>query len=145
MSVQVNILQLNNGVPITSPVNGFLYIVIDEVDYCISYDDLVKFLTADLAFLLPATISFSTTISFSGNKIMTGKTLESNDVFSIAASPVEGTKVKTWLIGNGTHEPDFSAFDYVNGSYDSDSDVRNVIEFEYFGGKSYVFIKNIYP
>lgn len=36
------ILELNDGVPITNPSNGFIYIVVDGEDNFIAVDDFVK-------------------------------------------------------------------------------------------------------
>lgn len=48
MAEQLNILELNSGVPATDPTGGFLYITIGGSDYAISYDDLIQFVTGGL-------------------------------------------------------------------------------------------------
>jgi hypothetical protein len=70
--------------------------------------------------------------------IMTGKTLTTNDTFTIAGSPVEGASITTWLDGNGTNIPVDTAFDYKVGTYDQTSGVRNVIVMYYMGGKAFI-------
>jgi len=42
MAEQLNILQLNGGIPATDPTNAYFYVVIDGVDYPIEYDTLWK-------------------------------------------------------------------------------------------------------
>lgn len=44
MAEQVNILQLNSGVPFTDPTSGYLYIVIGGIDGFISTDNLLKYM-----------------------------------------------------------------------------------------------------
>jgi hypothetical protein len=46
MAEQLNILQLNNGIPAASPVNGVFYIVINNVDNFITWETMVALLLA---------------------------------------------------------------------------------------------------
>jgi hypothetical protein len=105
------------------------------------YNDIEK---AKVAFITPATIDYTTEIPFTrALTIITGKTLESNDVFTIAANPVEGGGAQIWLDGDGTHSPGFTAFDYQSGTYAATSGTRNLITIEYLGAKSYISILNM--
>jgi hypothetical protein len=105
------------------------------------YDNTEK---ANVAFSTPVTIAYTTEIPFTrALTIITGKSLTSSDVLTIAESPVEGGGAQTWLDGDGSHSPDVSAFDYQSGTYDATSGTRNLITMEYLGGKSYVSILNM--
>jgi hypothetical protein len=42
MAEQLNILQLNGGVPAPDPTDGYFYVVINGIDYPIEYDTLFK-------------------------------------------------------------------------------------------------------
>jgi len=96
-----------------------------------------------LSFNIPTTISYTTVIPFTrALTIITGKSLITNDTFTIGASPVEGGGVQTWLDGDGTHVPDFSAFDRISGSYDLSIGITNLITMEYLGGTSHISILN---
>lgn len=46
MAEELNILQLNGGVPATSPANGVFYIVINNVDNFITWETMVSLLLA---------------------------------------------------------------------------------------------------
>lgn len=97
-----------------------------------------------LNFNIPTTIAYTTSIPFTrALTIITGKSLTTSDVFTIASNPVEGGGAQTHLDGDGSHSPDFSSFDYQSGTYSNTSGIRNLITMEYLGGKSYVSILNM--
>jgi hypothetical protein len=99
----------------------------------------ITYTAEQLSLVYPTTISYTTTIPLTAlMTIMTGKILTTNDIFAIAASPVEGASVTTWLEGNGTNIPVDTAFDYKVGAYDQTNGVRNVIVMYYMGGKAYI-------
>jgi hypothetical protein len=97
-----------------------------------------------LSFNIPTTIEYTTIIPFTNAlTIITGKLLITNDVFTIASDPVEGSGAQTWLDGDDVHSPDFTAFDYQSGTYAATSGTRNLITMEYLGAKSYISILNM--
>jgi hypothetical protein len=116
--------------------NGTTYVKTHN-DYSDSEKEKVTYNT-------PVTIAYTTAIPFTrALTIITGKTLESNDTFTIVASPVEGGGAQTWLDGNGTNAPVFTNFDYQSGTYDTTAGVRNLLTMEYIGGKAIVSILNM--
>jgi len=42
MAETINILQTNDGIPLTDPVGSFIYAVKDGKDYFIAYEDYIK-------------------------------------------------------------------------------------------------------
>jgi hypothetical protein len=105
------------------------------------YDNTEK---ANVAFSTPITIAYTTTIPFTrALTIITGKSLTTSDVFTIASDPVEGGGIQTWLVGDGSHSPDFTAFDYQSGTYSTTAEVYNLITIEYLGGNTFVSILNM--
>lgn len=89
------------------------------------------------------TIPYTTSIPFTRSlTIVTGKTLTTNDVFTVDANPAEGAGAQMWLDGDGSHVPDFSAFDYQNGEYNPTVGARNLITMTYIEGKVYLSILN---
>ena len=97
-----------------------------------------------IVFVTVTTISYTTTVPLTKQTtIITGKILTTNDVFSIAASPVEGANATIILIGDGAgHIPDVSACDYIVGAYVSATGKANVITFSRISGKNLCFIAN---
>lgn len=94
--------------------------------------------------ILPTTIAYQAEIPFTRPlTIITGKSLTTNDTLTIGANPVEGYGAQTWFDGDGSHSPVLTNFDYQNGTYDSTSGTRNLLTFEYIGGKSIVSILNL--
>ena len=89
-------------------------------------------------------IAYTTNIPFDKSlTIISGKTLETNDVFTIAGNPVEGGGFMMELVGDGdSHEPVLTAFDDVAGTFDSTALVRNLIIGIYLGGRTKISIKN---
>lgn len=92
MAEQVNILQLNNGIPANNPVNGYLYIVIDGKDYFISYEDLVKYQ------LVKNKVRAGTINLIEGDNLITFKQDEedsplSNDQYAVIIYPNDGIDI----------------------------------------------------
>lgn len=72
--------------------------------------------------------------------VMTGKTLTSNDTFTILAAPVNEAACRVVLIGNGTNIPVFTNFDEITGEYDATLNTKNIILFYRLESVNYVNI-----
>lgn len=72
--------------------------------------------------------------------VMTGKSLTSNDTFTILANPVNEAACKVVLVGDGSHSPVFTNFDEMTGTYDTTNGVKNVILFYRSESVNYVVI-----
>ena len=109
----------------------------------LSTNDFDTTYKSSVDFTVTTTISYTTAIPFTRSlTIITGKTLITNDVITIASSPVEGAGAQMVLVGDGTHSPDLTACDYISGSYDSTTGVNNLLTFEYIGAKVWISILN---
>lgn len=97
-------------------------------------------LAAAINLLVPASASFSTTVLFTGNKVMPVQTVAGVVAFAADnTGAIEGAQVVVDLIANGTNAPTFSGMTEWDGSsgYVNTAGVRNCITFFRRGGKSY--------
>lgn len=86
-------------------------------------------------FLIPQTVSFSTSVPFSGNLFMPQQTITGALAFTVAASPQLGARTYTRLVSNGVNVPTFVGMKEWGGSsgYDNRSGIVNELEFFYDG------------
>lgn len=113
-----------------------------EAGKILSSNDYTTTEKTNVVFATPATIAYTTAIPFTRMlTIITGKSLTSNDVLTIAANPIEGAGAQMVLVGDGSHAPDFTAFHQKIGDYDTTAGVKNLITMEYIGGEVWVSIK----
>lgn len=99
-------------------------------------------IAAAINFLIPADIAFATSIPFSGNLYMPQQTVSAALAFTVAASPVKGSRTYLRLVSDGSHVPTFSGMKELGGSagYDNRSGIVNEIEFYYDGYDYWYFI-----
>ena len=92
-------------------------------------------------FNTPVTVAYNTVIPFDkGFTVMTGKTLTTNDTFTIGANPVNESCCKLVLVANGTATPVFTNFDEKTGDWDATNGVKNVLVFYRSESVNYVVI-----
>lgn len=86
MADQIDILDLSVA---TDPTNGMLYIVISGVDYQISYDDLVQFLTGNTVVKAEGGVAVTT-----GSNVITFASSFADDEISIFIYDYQGTGIQ---------------------------------------------------
>ena len=99
-------------------------------------------IAAAINFLLPADVSFSTAIPFTGNIYMPQQTVASVLAFTVAASPVKGSHTYLRLVADGTNAPTFTGMKEWGGSagYDNRNGIVNELEFFYDGYDYWYYI-----
>jgi hypothetical protein len=121
----------------------------DFVSFSAGTKDVVVTLSADHINKLPAVddVAFSQTIPLStgGTRYMPQTTVTGALTFVASASLVRGSLVYLPLIADGTHAPDFSAFEEWGGSlgWDNTAGITNQVQFFHDGYASYVSISQV--
>ncbi len=96
-----------------------------------------------VTFNTPNSIAYTTAVPFDrALTIIAGKSLDANDVFTVVAGGYDGAGAQISLIGDGSHAPVLTAFDFQVGTYNTTVGVYNLLTFEYVNGQYWVSIVN---